>query len=99
LTFQAQATDSILNLYMFGVAREMIVSIAATHAQPSLDVSKDSGPICHSGLPNFIGQAHLPFSFGLANATLVVHFHVLVAIPLRETIAKDLVHNLAYKML
>jgi len=91
---------------MFGATIEMAVSAVATRAQtttklvaPSLDVSKDRRCICHSGLLDPISQVSLPLSFGLVDATSAVHSHVLVAIPLRGTTTKDLIHTLAYKML
>jgi len=51
-------------------------------------------------VPDHIGQACLPLSFHLVNATSIVHSHVPVAIvPHRRTIANDLAHTLAYKVL
>jgi len=107
LTFQTIASGFASDLYMFGVAREMVVSIVATHVQtiaklvaPPLDVTKDSGCVQHSGLLDHIGQVHLPLSFGLVDATSTIHFHVPVAIvPHRGTIVNDLAYTLAYKVL
>jgi len=106
LTYQAKASSLVFDLYMFAVIGEMVVSIATTRVQietkfiaPHLDVSKDGRRVLHSCLLDNIGQASLPLSFGLANATSTICSYVPVASFYRGTIAKDLVHALAYKVL
>jgi len=106
LTSQVGASDSTLDLYMFGTIGEMAMATAPTHAQTtaqlvalSLDISKDSRHIHHSGLLDHIDQACLLLSFGLADATLAIHSHNPMTIPPRRTTAKELVYTLACKML
>jgi len=83
MTFQVGASSSTSYLYMFGVAKKMSVSAVVTCIQSvaklialSLDVFKSSAYICHSRLPNHIGQTCLPLSFGLIDATSAIHSHV-----------------------
>ena len=94
-TSQVEDRESSTNRYMLGASREMEAALA-TRAQlaaklvtPTVDESRDIGPTRHSGLPDLIGQAQLPLSFGLADTTSHTRLHVASTLPDATTIPRD----------
>ena len=100
----AQANSSTPDYYMFGTSGEVVSSAAVTHAQsvsrvtpPTTGKTVESLRTRNSGHADQIDQAHLPLSFGLADAAQCVgshNSHVDASDP-----ATDVVRTLASKLL
>lgn len=83
----------------------MVVAVS-THAQTvaktvasTISEPLESSCAHHSGIVDQSRQAHLPLSFGLADAPSVAHGYVATPAHNGEAISRDLAHTLAYKVL